>query len=206
MPLSNPSGSVVLQSNKNVTKLNENGLKNGYSVKPLVPQSQTTSTTGNTPILANLSTNLASAKPKSALPQQKEATPAQVTHPVTVNMPFIESLTIRLSNNTEPMISPVKLLDENLQWHDGLLEFLTDQPDFLVVGVLGKKGVGKSTLMSLLAGSKFEENDQILFKSLSSANSDLAQHKTNGIQAFVTNERTIFLDVQVIFHILHLLA
>jgi Mrp family chromosome partitioning ATPase len=206
VPLSNPSGSVVLQSNKNVTKLNENGLKNGYSVKPLVPQAQTTSTTGNTPILANLSTNLASAKPKSALPQQKEATPAQVTQPVTVNMPFIESLTIRLSNNTEPMISPVKLLDENLQWHDGLLEFLTDQPDFLVVGVLGKKGVGKSTLMSLLAGSKFEENDQILFKSLSSANSDLAQHKTNGIQAFVTNERTIFLDVQVIFHILHLLA
>ena len=192
--------------NKNVTKLNENGLKNGYSVQPLLPQAQTTSTTGNTPILANLSTNLASAKPKSALPQQKEATPAQVTQPVTVNMPFFESLTIRLSNNTEPMISPVKLLDENLQWHDGLLEFLTDQPDFLVVGVLGKKGVGKSTLMSLLAGSKFEENDQILFKSLSSANSDLAQHKTNGIQAFVTNERTIFLDVQVIFHILHLLA
>lgn len=29
-----------------------------------------------------------------------------------------------------------------------------EQSDFLVVGVLGKQGVGKSTVMSLLAGTR----------------------------------------------------
>ena len=31
---------------------------------------------------------------------------------------------------------------------------LMEQPDFLVVGCLGLQGVGKSTIMSLLAGSR----------------------------------------------------
>ena len=31
---------------------------------------------------------------------------------------------------------------------------LLEQSDFLVVGVLGKQGVGKSTVMSLLAGTR----------------------------------------------------
>lgn len=53
------------------------------------------------------------------------------------------------------MKSSMKLLDENLQQlQDGLLEYLVDQGnnEFLVVGVLGLSGVGKSTLMSLLSG------------------------------------------------------
>jgi len=57
--------------------------------------------------------------------------------------------------------------------------------------------------MSLLAGSKYDENSQMLFKTADCIKtatkdfSDLAQHKTNGIQAFITSERTILLDVQV---------
>lgn len=31
---------------------------------------------------------------------------------------------------------------------------MQDQSDFLVVGVIGKQGVGKSTVMSLLAGTR----------------------------------------------------
>ncbi len=31
---------------------------------------------------------------------------------------------------------------------------MQDQSDFLVVGVVGKQGVGKSTVMSLLAGTR----------------------------------------------------
>ena len=35
-----------------------------------------------------------------------------------------------------------------------LSQFMQEQSDFLVVGVLGKQGVGKSTVMSLLAGTR----------------------------------------------------
>lgn len=54
------------------------------------------------------------------------------------------------------MAAPVKLLDlENGSLIDNCLEFLSDQNDFLVVGVTGYQGVGKSTLMSLLAEPRF---------------------------------------------------
>ena len=84
---------------------------------------------------------------------------------------------------------------------------MIDQNDFLVIGVLGKRGVGKSTLMSLLVNggggsenvknnsSKQRSND--VFSKASKDSNELGQHRTSGIQAFVTNERTILLDVQV---------
>ena len=34
------------------------------------------------------------------------------------------------------------------------LQYMLEQSDFLVVGVIGKQGVGKSTVMSLLAGTR----------------------------------------------------
>lgn len=46
----------------------------------------------------------------------------------------------------------VKLLDENFQMNEAALEHLTDQSDFLVVGILGDQSCGKSYLMSALAG------------------------------------------------------
>jgi ABC-type thiamine transport system ATPase subunit len=48
-------------------------------------------------------------------------------------------------------------VDEAFQFCDGSLEFLLDQNDFMVVGCLGLQGVGKSTLMSLLAGNHPDE-------------------------------------------------
>lgn len=58
----------------------------------------------------------------------------------------------------------------------------------------GKRGCGKSTLMSLLAGSKFQETN--VFKSSVREGLESGQHTSSGIQAFVTGERTILLDVQ----------
>jgi ABC-type thiamine transport system ATPase subunit len=55
------------------------------------------------------------------------------------------------------MKSSVKLVDEAFQFCDGSLEFLLDQNDFMVVGCLGLQGVGKSTLMSFLAGNHPDE-------------------------------------------------
>lgn len=90
------------------------------------------------------------------------------------------------------MQNTTKILDENLQWSDTLQEYLIEQTDFLVIGVLGKKGVGKSTLMSLLASNSASD----LFTCQSKDLIEQGQHKTSGIQAFVTKERTILLDVQ----------
>ena len=62
--------------------------------------------------------------------------------------------------DTNPLALPpqmkgsVKLVDESFQLCDSCLEYLLDQNDFIVVGCLGPQGVGKSTIMSLLAGSQ----------------------------------------------------
>ena len=45
------------------------------------------------------------------------------------------------------LLSPTPSLPPSLQ-------YLLEQSDFLVVGVIGKQGVGKSTIMSLLAGTR----------------------------------------------------
>eukprot|EP00731_Ephydatia_muelleri_P009456 Em0005g42a len=60
---------------------------------------------------------------------------------------------VLLSQGTE-MSYAIKLVDKSLHWEDRGIDNLVDQGDFLVVGVLGKEGVGKSTIMSLLAGTR----------------------------------------------------
>lgn len=103
---------------------------------------------------------------------------------------YTDSIANRLIGGAQ-MTSSVRLLDEYLQWQESpLADFLFEHNNgFLVVGVLGKKGTGKSTLMSHLAGSS------TVFRAAQS--SDPARHCTSGVEAFVTSERTIFLDVQV---------
>lgn len=183
-----------IQQNKPVKLLNDADIKSNTTVKTQV---------ATTPILANLSTNLAShsaSKLKATVQQPvhaKDTTAQQAVNAPASTMTLMDSLASRLSNNVKPMINSIKLLDENLQFQDSLSDFLADQPDFLVVGILGKKGVGKSTIMSLLAGAKFEDNSSMFKQASAKESSDLAQHKTNGINAFVTSERTILLDVQV---------
>jgi hypothetical protein len=50
------------------------------------------------------------------------------------------------------MLSPIKLLDETLTACDGPLDYLMDQTDFLVVGIMGSQCAGKSYILSELAG------------------------------------------------------
>jgi hypothetical protein len=115
---------------------------------------------------------------------------------------FVDSINNRLTAGGSQMSTPVKLLDENLQWQEGLGDYLNDQTDYVVIGVLGKKGVGKSTIMSLLGGTpaqKVTQSSNCLFRTATKDVTEQAQNKTNGINAFVTSERTILLDVQVSF-------
>lgn len=52
------------------------------------------------------------------------------------------------------MTSPVKLLGEELSFQDSLHDFLSDNPDFLVVGCVGLQWSGKSSILSHLAASE----------------------------------------------------
>lgn len=111
---------------------------------------------------------------------------------------YTDSIIARLGTHTNApaMTTSVRLLDENLQWQDGLNDhLLADNNGFLVVGVLGKKGTGKSTLMSLLARAHGSNASESVFR----VNSDMSRHCTNGVSAYVTCERMILLDVQVFY-------
>ncbi|CAG4996544.1 unnamed protein product [Parnassius apollo] len=50
------------------------------------------------------------------------------------------------------MTKPVKLLDENLEFNQSALKFLQDcNTNYLVVGIIGTQGVGKSMILNLIA-------------------------------------------------------
>ncbi|XP_045499743.1 protein SMG9-like isoform X1 [Colias croceus] len=53
------------------------------------------------------------------------------------------------------MTEPMKLLDENLEFNLAALEFLNDNnTNYLVIGVIGMQGVGKSLIMNLINQNK----------------------------------------------------
>ncbi|XP_033223438.1 protein SMG9 [Belonocnema kinseyi] len=92
------------------------------------------------------------------------------------------------------MTNCVKLVDENMQLCEGPLDFLYDQQDFLVVGCLGTQGVGKSTIMSLLASSEMSD----LFSAQNLSHQESGSNCTRGIDFYVTKNRVIYLDTQPI--------
>lgn len=49
------------------------------------------------------------------------------------------------------MTASMPLVEENHFTGDGILDFLTENNEFLVVGCIGTQGVGKSTIMSKLS-------------------------------------------------------
>ncbi|XP_039294175.1 protein SMG9 isoform X1 [Nilaparvata lugens] len=105
------------------------------------------------------------------------------------------------TENVNPLAPPpemkcsVKLLDEFLQFSDSALKYLTEQTDFLVVGVLGMQGVGKSTLVSHLAGNSIDQTDTV-FKVQTFEQQEKASHCTAGVDVYVTANRLILLDSQ----------
>ncbi|XP_065056702.1 nonsense-mediated mRNA decay factor SMG9-like isoform X2 [Rhopilema esculentum] len=91
-----------------------------------------------------------------------------------------------------------KVVDDSFYWSDKCLTSLLEQTDFVVVGVVGYQGVGKSTILSMLGDSKNEDalKSGLLFRSQSKQDVEKSLHRTEGIDMFVTPERLIFLDTQ----------
>jgi len=107
----------------------------------------------------------------------------------------------------------IKLIDDQ-QFSDSFFAFLSDNPDFFVVGFLGPQSTGKSTLMNALAKGLIEQ------KSLNEENSSTTngvghksnffrvqsfekqmtgEHCTNGISVWISpKHRIILIDSQPI--------
>lgn len=56
------------------------------------------------------------------------------------------------------MTRSVKLLEDGVVFVENLQDFVQENNDFLVVGVVGMQGVGKSTILNLLAANRVTEN------------------------------------------------
>lgn len=91
----------------------------------------------------------------------------------------------------------VKLIDDIGQWSETASESLLDQTDFLVVGVIGLQGTGKSTVLSLVAGNTDEDSAKsYIFPPQTRDTKEKCAHQTNGIDIFVTPQRILLLDSQ----------
>lgn len=102
----------------------------------------------------------------------------------------------RLSGPQE-MSQCVKLIDDYHQWCETASDMLLEQTDFLVVGVIGLQGTGKSTILSLLAGNtELDPHRNFVFPPQSREVREECGHMTNGIDIFVTSQRVILLDCQ----------
>ncbi|KAI9260373.1 hypothetical protein EDC94DRAFT_610947 [Helicostylum pulchrum] len=72
-----------------------------------------------------------------------------------------------------------------------VLKNLTDHPGHFVIGIIGKQGIGKSTILSHFTQTpqhtfSTQPNDEFLFQG----------HKTDGIDMYITPERAILLDTE----------
>lgn len=52
------------------------------------------------------------------------------------------------------MKKSMKLIDDGLMSTEHLQDYLQENTDFIVVGVVGSQGVGKSTILNLLSEKK----------------------------------------------------
>ena len=107
----------------------------------------------------------------------------------------------------------IKLIDEQ-QFSDTFSEYLSDNQDFFVVGVLGSQSTGKSTLMNALAKGLIEQkssNDENnsttngvghksnFFRVQSFEKQMTGEHCTNGISVWISpKHRIILIDSQPI--------
>ncbi|XP_065205724.1 nonsense-mediated mRNA decay factor SMG9-like isoform X2 [Planococcus citri] len=89
------------------------------------------------------------------------------------------------------MTGSLCLIEDGQFTGDGVLDYLTEHNEFLVIGCLGLQGVGKSTLMSKLCGNAEKKE---IFKLQNQDNIVTCTHCTSSIDLFVSKNRIFFLD------------
>ncbi|XP_077525461.1 nonsense-mediated mRNA decay factor SMG9 isoform X1 [Amblyomma americanum] len=148
-----------------------------------------------TVLLSKASSRAGSPASSSSASKDDSQASAPSSTNVSAKQPPAESLSDRLAAPPD-MAAPVKFVDDSLQWCDNALEYLLDQPDFYVVGIIGMQGAGKSTVMSILAGQYGQSGMRQLFRPQSRELRELGQHCTTGVDIYVTPERMVLLDTQ----------
>jgi len=112
--------------------------------------------------------------------------------------PAVNKVVSRRDSASEKVVpklrQAIKFVDENHVFCDGINEFMTDNTDFIVIGVFGLQNAGKSTIINALAKLCPEEED--IFRVQGFEHQMLAEHCTNGIDIYVNARRFILLDCQ----------
>ncbi|XP_012252963.2 nonsense-mediated mRNA decay factor SMG9 isoform X2 [Athalia rosae] len=112
-----------------------------------------------------------------------------------------QSTTFSKSLDTRPVLSTrlemtnaIKFMDENMQLMENPLDYLYDQQDFVVVGCIGTRGVGKSTILSMLTSNYVAD----VFATQTLSHHESGSNCTSGIDFYITKSRVIYLDTQPI--------
>ncbi|XP_055902779.1 protein SMG9 [Eupeodes corollae] len=132
------------------------------------------------------------------------------THPISQSpnnsstQPPKESTTdVPIAEPTPIMTRPATVISSTSQINFNASKFLLkNNKDFLVVGVVGRQGVGKSTIMNLLAAEEInDETYTSIFKEQESIfpikikpNKGAAWPRTESIHMYITKDRMILLD------------
>ncbi|XP_042480149.1 protein SMG9-like isoform X1 [Macadamia integrifolia] len=109
-----------------------------------------------------------------------------------------ESVTLR---SRLPPLASLNLLSDSWEFHtDRILQFLTENTDFTVIGVIGPPGAGKSTILNELYGFDASSPGMLPpFATQTEETRAMARHCTVGMELRVSAERLILLDTQVFY-------
>jgi len=154
----------------------------------------------STPIAPKLSFNIGSSSQNGSnhTPSEKKQTAFPKTYgsKTKSDKPVSSASFENSTGKYGPHISK-KLIDSSFHWVDNGMDLMQDQSDFLVVGVLGMQGVGKSTVMTMLANHKFDESNKFAaFRKQASEVKERGANQTFGVDFTVTAERMILVDSQ----------
>ncbi|KAJ1257645.1 hypothetical protein BS78_10G011300 [Paspalum vaginatum] len=100
-----------------------------------------------------------------------------------------------------PQPGSLSLVSDAWEVHtDKILPYLTENNDFMVIGVIGPPGIGKSTIMNELYGYDASSPGTLPpFPTQTEEIKLMGKHCTTGIDIRISNERVILLDTQPVY-------
>uniref|UniRef100_A0ACD5ZP12 Uncharacterized protein n=1 Tax=Avena sativa TaxID=4498 RepID=A0ACD5ZP12_AVESA len=100
-----------------------------------------------------------------------------------------------------PQPGSLSLVSDAWEVHtDKILPYLTENNDFMVIGIIGPPGVGKSTIMNALYG--YDGSSPGMHPPFATQTEEIramAKHCTAGVDFRISHERVILLDTQPVY-------